>query len=915
MNIEKTRSFILNLPNDTRMLDIVRDGLIWANEAAFAVSFVRCSGLSLLLDSLKKFSCRDAKLRLLTSTYLNITQPDALESLLSIEGIECRVQTGKTPFHTKFWMFGDNQVWVGSSNLTRGGLTSNIEWNLVAWHQQEIDEARFNFESLWNRHDVRPLNTDLIASYRENFKDLNLVTIIYQTQQPAISEKPRPNPAQIEALEQLAEIRRCGEKSSAVIAATGVGKTYLAAFDFEASGSKSLLYISHRKEHLDQAWNTFSKVLSSSKGFGFLVESSKDLDAEILFASVQALSNNPSVLNRHFDYIVIDEFHHAAAPSYAPLKKTAKNGFLLGMTATPERQDGHDVLEWCNWNVAYEVRLPEAIRRQWLLPFHYFGIADNTVNFEKLWRKGGFDPDTLENALMIEQRVDLILEHAIKHGYDGLKRATVGFCAGVRHARYMKEALTRRGLVAAYVDGSMSLESRKEIYANLQNLSHPLEWLFVSDVLNEGVDIPAINSLLFLRPTDSPTIFIQQLGRGLRLFDGTEVLTVLDFVGHHRNAWLALRALHDPGRGRNPSSIPELDIDPPPGCEVVLQDQTKEILIKIRKQTTSIRDRWIDLYQQVKKELGRSLLPIDFLHREDVADLGHYRRVFKTWLDLQIAAEDNPEWSLNLAKDSSLYRLFAAAERDWQRPRVSAYAALWGMCANPEKPQIGFNEFFNNYPRWQVENESFQVGLAGVKKCLGDDLIDNDYLKNDVFEVIPKTEILCQIEGRLAWTLDRDWKIRHGGILRKPSDLILYRKYARYEAVNHFGIQYDPQRHNTGVCWLGDECMIITKIDTSGANSKFQYYNRLVDNKKFVWSSQNRQRRDNEAGRRITEHQKRGFNLHLFVQIKSHESAVYLGKVRFVSAESDAPMLVTFELENTLPSAVVAELTDNDSFV
>jgi HKD family nuclease len=182
MNIEKTRSFILNLPNDTRMLDIVRDGLIWANEAAFAVSFVRCSGLSLLLDSLKKFSCRDAKLRLLTSTYLNITQPDALESLLSIEGIECRVQTGKTPFHTKFWMFGDNQVWVGSSNLTRGGLTSNIEWNLVAWHQQEIDEARFNFESLWNRHDVRPLNTDLIASYRENFKDLNLVTIIYQTQ-------------------------------------------------------------------------------------------------------------------------------------------------------------------------------------------------------------------------------------------------------------------------------------------------------------------------------------------------------------------------------------------------------------------------------------------------------------------------------------------------------------------------------------------------------------------------------------------------------------------------------------------------------------------------------------------------------------------------------------------------------------
>lgn len=692
-----------------------------------------------------------------------------------------------------------------------------------------------------------------------------------------------------------------------------MGKTYLAAFDFKSLNSRTLLYVSHRKEHLDQAWETFANVLGSSMGFGLLVESHKDLAAPILFASIQALSRNPSVLSRRFDYIVIDEFHHAAAPSYAPLKKIAKDGFLLGMTATPERQDGHDVLEWCNWNVAYEVRLPEAIRRQWLLPFHYFGIADDTVNFEKVWRKGGFDPDVLENALMIEKRVDLILEHAIKHGYDGVKRATVGFCAGIRHARYMADALTRRGLMAAYVDGSMSLEFRKVIYANLANPSHPLEWLFVSDVLNEGVDIPAINSLLFLRPTDSPTIFIQQLGRGLRLFEGTEVLTVLDFVGHHRNAWLALRALHDPGRGRSPSSIPELDIDPPLGCEVVLQDRTKEILIKIRKQTTSVKDRWMNIYQQVRQDLGRVLLPVDFLHREDVADLGHYRRAYKTWLDLQTAVEDITEWSSNLTRDSSLFKLLAAAERDWQRPRVSAYAALWAMCANPDQPQVGFNDFFARYPRWLVEKESFSVGLAGAQKCLDNDLLDGERLSKEVFMTIPSTEVLHQIEGRLAWTLDRDWKMRHGGILRNPSELVLYRKYTRAEAINHFGMQYDPQRHNVGVCLFGNECMIMTKLDTSGAYTKFQYYNRLIDARTFVWSSQNRQRRDNEAGRRITEHQQRELNLHLFVQPRSHESAVYLGRVRFVSAESDAPMLVTFELENTLPSTVIAELTEDSS--
>lgn len=437
--------------------------------------------------------------------------------------------------------------------------------------------------------------------------------------------------------------------------------------------------------------------------------------------------------------------------------------------------------------------------------------------------------------------------------------------------------------------------------------------MFVSDVLNEGVDIPAINSLLFLRPTDSPTIFIQQLGRGLRLFEGTEVLTVLDFVGHHRNAWLALRALHDPGRGRSPSSIPELDIDPPLGCEVVLQDRTKEILIKIRKQTISFKDRWMDLYQQVRQELERPLLPIDFLHREDVADLGHYRRAFKTWLDLQIAVEDATEWSLNLARDSSLFRLLAAAERDWQRPRVSAYAALWGMCANPEQPQVGFSDFFTHYPRWQIERESFSVGLAGIQKCLDNDLLDGECLSKHIFMMMPSTEVLHQIEGRLAWTLDRDWQMRHSGILRNPSELTLYRKYSRAEAINYFGMQYDPQRHNVGVCWFGNDCMIITKLDTSGAHTQFQYYNRLVDTKTFVWSSQNRQRRDNEAGRKITEHQKRGLNLHLFVQPRSHESAVYLGKVRFISTESDAPMLVTFELENTLPSSVVAELTHDSS--
>jgi superfamily II DNA or RNA helicase len=340
-----------------------------------------------------------------------------------------------------------------------------------------------------------------------------------------------------------------------------VGKTFLAAFDALQAGAKSLLFLSHRKEHLTQAMRTFRHVFGQGRTYGRLYEGFGEAAEDFIFATVISAGGNPAASERHFDYVVVDEFHHAEAPSYKRLLAVLDYQFLLGLTATPERQDGHDVLALCDFNVAYEVRLVEAINRGWLLPFHYFGISDDTVDYGSIpWRSGRFDSDALEVALMLEKRVAEIVKHSLELGFDGPRRATVGFCAGVRHARFMADAFMRRGLAAVAVTGEDSVGFREAVYARLQDARDELEWVFVADVLNEGVDIPCINSILFLRPTESATIFIQQLGRGLRLSPGCEVLTVLDFVGHHKSAWLALSVLHDSDASVTAASIAELEL-------------------------------------------------------------------------------------------------------------------------------------------------------------------------------------------------------------------------------------------------------------------------------------------------------------------------------------------------------------------
>jgi superfamily II DNA or RNA helicase len=903
---------ILNLPGEPRMLDAVREGLAGAEEALLAVSFTRCSGLQLLIDPLQEMVAKGGRPKLLTSTYQHVTQPEALEALLGLKGVECRVQEGPIGFHTKFWWFRGQrgaECWAGSSNLTKGGLSTNLEWNIRSLEEARIEQTRRQFDALWTRSDVRPLSRELIHRYRLHRRPEKVFSpFLLAADHP--EPPPEPNPAQQEALRELSALRERGERRAAVIAATGLGKTFLAAFDVAAHGARRVLYVSHRLEHLTQAYKAFGRVLRD-RHLGLVGGGRAEVEADVVFATVQSLRGHDALLGRRWDYVIIDEFHHAEAPGYQPLRALIEDAFLLGMTATPERQDGHDVLEWCNWNIAYEVRLPEAIDRGWLLPFHYFGIADETVEFARIpWRNGRIPIDVLERELSVDARAELVLQQALLRGFDGPKRATVGFCASIRHAEFMTDAFRRRHQNAVAVSGNQSIEERERIYRRLADVGDPLEWLFVADILNEGVDIPAINSLLFLRPTDSAGLFLQQLGRGLRLFPGTEVLTVLDFVGQHRSSWITLQALHDPkGAGARIDVVEGFTLKPPRDCEVVLQRRTQEILAKIRRHTTR-RELCDEAYRTLREELGRPPLPVDLWHREELPELREFRNAYGSWLECQQVHGDSPAWAKGLPEEHPVRLLLAAAETDWQAQRVGPYAILWGLAARPDEPPAGYEEFFRKYPQWRAEYaplDDTSRAWETLRKKVPPEVFTGNPLASAIIATLGP-ELLAQVEGRLMYTVNKDHQERHGGVLRTPADLSLHGQYTRPEIVRHFGTHYDPARHNSGMLWFEQRGVIITKLDTSTAKETHRYRNQFVSDRHFSWTSQNKMTQTNEAGRKVIEHEKRGSTLHLFVQGRSHEPAFYLGEARVIGVEGDAPMTVTFELDRPVPLDIRREL-------
>ena len=579
------------------------------------VSFLMESGVKLLLQDLKEALNRGVKIRILTGNYLKITQPQALYLLKSElkDKVDLRFYNNPNKsFHPKAYMFHnpiDSEIYIGSSNISRGALTSSIEWNyrfLKSTAPNDFKVFYDTFEDLFNNHSLI-ITDEVLKDYSKQWTRPNVYNDIEKEEikEDNVINIFEPRGAQIEALYSLEKSREEGFDKGLVVAATGIGKTYLSAFD--SAKYNKILFVAHREEIIKQAAQSFKNVRNSDD-IGFFYSNQKDTKNSFIFALVQTLGkeqylNEEYFSKDYFDYIIVDEFHHAVSSNYKKIIDYFTPKFLLGLTATPERLDSKDVFALCDYNMVYEVRLKDAINKGWLVPFRYYGIYDETVNYEDIdYKNGKYDDKQLEEALMLNKRGEVILNHYLKYNS---KRA-IGFCTSRHHAEYMAKVFNENNIPSAAVYSGEKGEYSEERNIALSKLtSGELKVIFSVDMFNEGLDVPAIDMVMFLRPTQSPTIFLQQLGRGLRKFKDKKYLNVLDFIGNYKKANLVPFLLS--GKEYSASECKKNkqgDYEFPEECIVDFDFKIIDIFKKQAEREMKVKDKVKEQFEVVTQMLG-----------------------------------------------------------------------------------------------------------------------------------------------------------------------------------------------------------------------------------------------------------------------------------------------------------------------
>ena len=591
--------------------------MLKANKIDIIVSFLMESGVRMILKDLKAALDRGVQVRILTGNYLGITQPSALCLIKKELGnrVDLRFYNDKDrSFHPKSYIFhyeNVGEIYIGSSNISRSALTFGIEWNYR--FSSLNDKKNFSlfydtFVELFENHSIVIDNDELIR-YSKNWhkpavsKDLAKYDNLEEDDDTKVEILFQPRGAQIEALYALEDSRSEGATKGLVQAATGVGKTYLAAFD--SAKYERVLFVAHREEILKQAAISFKNVRHSDD-YGFFYGKQKDTDKAVIFASVATLGRNEYLTKDffapdYFDYMIIDEFHHAVNEQYQRIVKYFKPQFLLGLTATPERMDGKNIYEICDYNVPYEISLKEAINKGMLVPFHYYGIYDETDYSSLHLVKGRYDEKELNETYIGNiKRYDLIYKYYMKYRS---KRA-LGFCCSRQHAEEMAKEFCKRGIEAVAVysnaDGEFS-EDRDKAIEKLKK--QEIKMIFSVDMFNEGVDIAALDMVMFLRPTESPIVFLQQLGRGLRISKGKEYLNVLDFIGNYEKAGRAPLLLSGGKDLGEKSACNYADIEYPDDCIVDFDMRLIDLFKELEKKSLSVKEQIKQEFYRVKELL------------------------------------------------------------------------------------------------------------------------------------------------------------------------------------------------------------------------------------------------------------------------------------------------------------------------
>ena len=599
-----------------KVLSSIVNELNGCSEFWFSVAFVTTGGVACIINTLEELAKKNIKGKILVSQYLNFTQPEALKQLLKFKNIELRISVN-TNFHAKGYLFKKRDYYnliIGSSNLTGDALSTNKELNIKTSATENsyiINKIKEEFNNDFVNSVI--VNDEFIKSYEELYKN-SKIRVIYQKPENGIEIKP--NLMQIDALKNLANIRANGKNKALLISATGTGKTYLSAFDVKAVEAKTFLFIVHRGNIANKAMDTFKSIFKNTRTMGIFSGNRKETNANFLFSTIQTISKNENLelFNKnHFDYIVIDETHRAGAESYKRVLDYFKPGFLLGMTATPERTDGHDIFKYFDYNIAYEIRLHKALEEEMLAPFHYYGVTDISVNGQIIEEDAAFD------SLTSNERVDKIIEKSSFYGCDNGEIRGLVFCSKVEECKVLASEFTKRGLPSIYLYGDNTEQERSNAIEQLEsdNKEEKIKYIFSVDIFNEGVDIPRVNQIIMLRPTQSAIIFVQQLGRGLRKTEGKEYLTVIDFIGNYNNNFLVPIALYGDS-SYNKDTVRKLissGSDLIPGQSTINFDRiTKDrIYAAIDTANLSKKKDLVKDYELLKYKLGRIPTMVDFL--------------------------------------------------------------------------------------------------------------------------------------------------------------------------------------------------------------------------------------------------------------------------------------------------------------
>ena len=621
---------LLNNQEGSSIWEQIKHELLTCENYTFAVAFITDSMVSNLKPIFKDLSRRGIKGRILTSTYLYFNQPAVFQELLKIPNIEVKIAE-VDGFHQKGYIFqhqGYQTIIIGSANLTTNALMRNYEWSLRINSLDSgdiVDQVRSNVELEWKN--ASNLTNEWITSYSFTYKKNYKQSLQYQELDSENDTRIiKPNQMQKDALEQLRLLREKGKQRGLIISATGTGKTYLGAFDVKSTNPKKMLFLAHREQILEKSKESFSRIIGGKKtDYGLYTGNSRNKNAKYVFATVQTLSksNHLSLFDRdEFDYILVDEVHHAGAETYQKIMNYFQPKFYLGMTATPDRNDDFNVFKLFNYNIAYEIRLPQALEEDMLCPFHYVGISDYTFKDNRVNEaidsynneKGNHkNEQKIVEQLSSQERVKYILDQTRYYGYSGDVLHGLIFCSGVAESVSLAKEFTRQGYPSKALSGNDSEVKRRSVVKDLEK--GIIKYIVTVDIFNEGIDIPCINQVVFLRNTNSNIVYIQQLGRGLRKSKGKKYVEILDFIGNYKNNYIIPVALTDDSSYSKDNARATTSMEPTIGVSTIYFERVakEKIFDSIRQAKFDSMRNLRTVYNEMKKRVGRVPLLQDFI--------------------------------------------------------------------------------------------------------------------------------------------------------------------------------------------------------------------------------------------------------------------------------------------------------------